>query len=204
MRSHWAFPFERLYQAVMRAASHCNRKHIVQSVINTLSNVSRHTTYSEAVARRKVVIGKPILDPSADVELMLQCGWRNLGTYIDKYGSIWSQFDDAFVLVNGDGPSNTNCCRLVAILQTKDKRRTVAVFRHMEGIHWTGNFPDTHFSYAIDTLVLKQTMFVAEFDRDGLNYSIVQIAKYVDQDGLFVPQSNLRNIIVPFCGHLPY
>ena len=24
MRSHWAFPFERLYQAVMRAASHCN------------------------------------------------------------------------------------------------------------------------------------------------------------------------------------
>ena len=149
-----------------------------------------------------MVVGKPICDPSEDVLAMLQSGWKNVATFTDKYGSTWSQFDDAFVLLNGDGPSNLNCCRLVAILQTKDKRRTTAAFRHML-VDWDRVFPNMEFSYNVHTLTLKQPIFLAEFDRDGLNYAIVQVAKYVHQDEIFA-QSNDRNIIIPFCGHLPY
>ena len=50
--------------------------------------------------------------------------------------------------------------------------------------------------------VLKQPMLVADLDRDGLNYAIVQVAKYLEND-LF-DESDRHNFIIPFCGPLPY
>ena len=153
MRSHWAFPFERLYQSVMRAASHCNRKHVVKSVVNTLSNVNRLSTESDAAGRRKVLTGKPIADMSAEVAAMPQTGWRNVATYTDKYGSMWNQGDDVFFLLNGAGPCDNNCCRLVAILQTSDKRRTCAVFRFMV-VEWVNVFLSYQFSYDLQMIFI--------------------------------------------------
>ena len=202
MRSHWAFPFERLYQSVMRAASHCNRKHVVKSVVNTLSNVNRLSTESDAAGRRKYLTGKPIPEMSPEVAAMLQTGWRNVATHTDKYGSMWKQGDDVFFLLNGAGPCDDNCCRLVAILQTSDKRRACAVLRFM-AVEWVNVFPSYHFSYDLQTVELKVPMFIANFDRDGLNYAIVQVAKYVDHD-IFAPTVGARNVIIPFCGPLPY
>jgi hypothetical protein len=147
------------------------------------------------------VTGKPMSDMTIEVCTMLQNGWRNVATYTDKYGCIWNQFDDAFFLLNGNGPNLNNCCRLVGILQTNDKRRTAAILRYMIVV-WTNEFPHYRFSYKPETLVLKQPMFIADLDRDGLNYAIVQVAKYVDND-LF-DESNGHNFIIPFCGPLPY
>jgi hypothetical protein len=204
MRSHWAFPFERLYQSVMRAASHCNRKHVVMSVLNTLSNVNRHSeSDTDAARRRKIVMDKPISDMSSEVLGMLQTGWRNVASYTDKYGSIWTQGDDVFFLLNGTGPNGNNCCRLIALLQTSDKRRTCAVFRFMV-IEWVNTFPTYQFSYDAERIDLKLPMFIANLDRDGLNYALVQVAKYVEHD-IFAPSGvPARNVIIPFCGPLPY
>jgi hypothetical protein len=186
----------------MRAASHCNRKHVVKSVLNTLSNVNRLSTESDAATRRKFLPGKLISDMSPEVSAMLQTGWRNVATYTDKYGSIWNQGDDVFYLLNGAGPNDNNCCRLVGILQTSDKRRTCAVFRFMV-VEWVNVFPSYQFSYDPQTIQLKLPMFLANFDRDGLNYALVQVAKYVDHD-IFAPTVAARNVILPFCGPLPY
>ena len=201
MRCHWAFPFERLYQSIMRAANHCNRKHVVKSVLNTLSNVNRLSSNSDAAGRRKIVRGKPISDMTAEVSSMLQTGWKNVATYADKYGSVWSQFDDVFFLLNGEGPSSKNCCRMVGLLQSSDKRRGAAVLRFMV-VEWIKDFPSYHFLYDPETLVLKQPMFIADLDRDGLNYAVVQVAKYVERD--IFDEVNGRNFIIPFCGPLPY
>jgi len=201
MRSHWAFPFERLYQSVMRAASHCNRKHVVKSVINTLSNVNRHSSDTDAAGRRKLMTGKPVPDMSAEVFDMLQSNWRSVATYTDKYGYVWTQDDDAFFLVNGAGPSDSNCCRLVAILQTSDKRRACAVFRYLT-VQCINEFPTYQFSYDRNAVTLKLPMFIANLDRDGLNYTLVQVAKYVEDD--FGSQTAVHNVLIPFCGPLPY
>jgi hypothetical protein len=56
--------------------------------------------------------------------------------------------------------------------------------------------------YDPETLVLKQPMFIADLDRDGLNYAIVQVAKYVERD--IFDDANARNFLIPFCGPLPY
>jgi hypothetical protein len=139
---------------------------------------------------------------SPEVSAMLQTGWRNVATYTDKYGSIWNQGDDVFYLLNGAGPNDNNCCRLVGILQTSDKRRTCAVFRFMV-VEWVNVFPSYQFSYDPQTIQLKLPMFLANFDRDGLNYALVQVAKYVDHD-IFAPTVAACNVILPFCGPLPY
>ena len=66
----------------------------------------------------------------------------------------------------------------------------------------TNEFPHYRFCYKPETLVLKEPMIVADLDRDGLNYAIVQVAKYVEND-LF-DDSDRHNFIIPFCGPLPY
>jgi hypothetical protein len=169
-------------------------------VVNTLSNVNRLSSVTEAAGRRKVAAGKPIPDLSAEVAFMLQTGWRSVANYTDKYGSVWAQDDDAFFLLNGAGPSDTNCCRLIAILQTSDKRRACAVFRYLS-VEWINEFPSYRFSYDPQTVVLKLPMFIANLDRDGLNYTLVQVAKFVEDDEC---ESGVRTVITPFCGPLPY
>jgi hypothetical protein len=44
-------------------------------------------------------------------------------------------------------------------------------------------------------------MFIANLDRDGLNYTLVQVAKFVEDDEC---ESGVRTVIIPFCGPLPY
>jgi hypothetical protein len=36
LRSHWTFPFERLYGALMLATKHCNRSSVTQSIVNAI------------------------------------------------------------------------------------------------------------------------------------------------------------------------
>ena len=36
LRSHWTFPFERLYGALMLATKHCNRSSVTQSIVNVI------------------------------------------------------------------------------------------------------------------------------------------------------------------------
>ena len=36
MRTHWTFPFERLYGALMLATKHCNRSSVTQSIVNAI------------------------------------------------------------------------------------------------------------------------------------------------------------------------
>ena len=71
-------------------------------------------------------------------------------------------------------------------------------------VDWVNVFPTYHFSYDVQSVELKLPMFIANLDRDGLNYALVQVAKYVEHD-IFAPSAvPARNVIIPFCGPLPY
>ena len=119
MRSHWCFPFERLYNALMHSCKSSNPCRVVASLALAVPKVLQ-TPPSPILLPQQQLADEECLMLLLNVPKLRQWtenGYTLVGVGIDLFGKRWNQGDLVCVLVGATAPSEHSFFTLVAFLQ---------------------------------------------------------------------------------------
>eukprot|EP00300_Choanocystis_sp_HF-7_P011341 c17421_g1_i1.p2 GENE.c17421_g1_i1~~c17421_g1_i1.p2 ORF type:complete len:243 (+),score=21.94 c17421_g1_i1:1468-2196(+) len=204
LRSHWAFPFERLYQTLMQRTGSCNRSKVVASVVKAVPNLWRTKSRRQSPQSCNLVPPPafPLILPHK-VQQLLQAGYTFVGGCTDCFGRRFVVGDKICALHGCEVPDRRSFFQLVAILQ--QPKITLN-----DTLEYFGVLRELNVSVTVTRLGISDfTEILDGLDSENENqaaFSVVSLTgetnRHMCPIGYFEGEEKIQ--LLPMCGPLPY